>query len=171
MATANIGFLGSLVGSKTHGSLEGYPMATMEYFASTEECLEDGGGDPIFLMSPLQAALQNVFEDNRVSLGVRSPQPQSSLPIVDARFSLVGKLEPLNETMAELVKPCYMRAHPEAKWAYAAHDFKYWVLRVDEVYYVGGFGGEHYIGWIDQETWGSARRGKHDGGGLVYQQT
>ena len=49
-----------------------------------------------------------------------------------------------------------MAKHPEAKWwlpGAGFHDFKWYNLEIEEIYYIGGFGGIHYIGWIDVDTY------------------
>jgi len=33
------------------------------------------------------------------------------------------------------------------------HDFKWYTVEIDDIYYIGGFGGIHYIGWIDVATY------------------
>lgn len=66
---------------------------------------------------------------------------------------------------------CFSVKHPEAKeWqvghsiichvalihvAYrrSFHDFHFYELQVKEIYYVGGFGGLNYIGWIPRELY------------------
>ncbi len=59
---------------------------------------------------------------------------------------------------------CFGAQHPDARWWMPGnggfHDFKWYSLEVEQVYYVGGFGGAHYIGWIDKQTYlgASARR-------------
>lgn len=64
----------------------------------------------------------------------------------------------------EKAAACFGAQHPDARWwmpgSGGFHDFKWYSLEVEQVYYVGGFGGAHYIGWIDKQTYldASARR-------------
>lgn len=44
---------------------------------------------------------------------------------------------------------CFHAAHPETK-DWVAHEFAIYTFeRVDKVRWVGGFGDEHYVGWLD----------------------
>ncbi|KAI7850836.1 hypothetical protein BDC45DRAFT_517262 [Circinella umbellata] len=43
---------------------------------------------------------------------------------------------------------CFGEKHPEAKYWWGFNDFKFYVLHVKACYYVGGYGGMNYIGWL-----------------------
>ncbi|EGO25389.1 hypothetical protein SERLADRAFT_368793 [Serpula lacrymans var. lacrymans S7.9] len=53
----------------------------------------------------------------------------------------------------DAIRACYLKKHPDARWWLPDDDkgahISYWA-RFDphDVYFVGGFGGEHYIGQI-----------------------
>ncbi|KAF9991498.1 hypothetical protein BGZ79_004400, partial [Entomortierella chlamydospora] len=86
----------------------------------------DAPGTPLMLLSHLQVNVQNARTTNRVSLAIRKAEE------------------------------CFVKQHPEAKWwlpRNGFHDFKWYQLEIKEIYYIGGFGGIHYIGWIDVETY------------------
>ncbi|KAF9896671.1 hypothetical protein BX616_006981, partial [Lobosporangium transversale] len=60
---------------------------------------------------------------------------------------------------------CFLKQHPEAKWWLpnrGFHDFKWYHLEIEEIYYIGGFGGIHYIGWIDVDTYYEAKQLKEN---------
>lgn len=42
------------------------------------------------------------------------------------------------------------------------HDFHFYELQVKDIYYVGGFGGLNYIGWIPLELYQGSGEAKED---------
>lgn len=82
-----------------------------------------------------------------------------------ARMTLFGHFDVLNSTqrpdLAERALGCYLGYHPDAShWAPNATEsphIPFWAtFNVDKVYWVGGFGDEHYIGWFTGEEWNAA---------------
>merc|ERR1712071_445609 len=71
------------------------------------------------------------------------------------RATLVGILEsnlPTNSSDSieyKQISDCYFARNPMAKSWEKFHDFKFYRFVPEEIHYVGGFGGSHYIGWID----------------------
>lgn len=81
------------------------------------------------------------------------------------RVTLFGHFELLNVTQhpeeAKTALSCYLDRHPDAShWAPNATEsphVPFWAtFNVDKVYWVGGFGDEHYIGWFDSAEWNTA---------------
>lgn len=84
------------------------------------------------------------------------------------RFVLFGQVELLPEKAGEIssedneATDCFLKWHPDAvHWAPGAEDsphFARWAkMDVQKVYSIGGFGDEHFIGWIDAESYSRAR--------------
>lgn len=83
------------------------------------------------------------------------------------RLSMIGYLEEMSIRDAEEtgVVACYLRRHPDARlWLpgdeHAAHTGRWVRLVVREVYWMGGFGDRHWIGWFDREEWNAVREGE-----------
>jgi len=85
------------------------------------------------------------------------------LPIIDD-FDVEetgGTLSTEMQTERDEIKACYLAQHPDARWWLPGDDdaahLAYWA-RFDphSVYFVGGFGDEHYIGYIPLATYQSA---------------
>ncbi|KAG0231837.1 pyridoxamine 5'-phosphate oxidase-domain-containing protein [Mortierella sp. GBAus27b] len=136
------------------GGLEGFPFGSVDYYV--DDC--DAPGTPLMLLSHLQVNVQNARSANRVSLAIRKlpAEGEQGSPMVDPRVTLIGQLVPLAEEKASRAAACFVAQHPDAKWwlpGNGFHDFKWYQMEIKDIYYVGGFGGLHYIGWIDTETY------------------
>ncbi|SPO26490.1 uncharacterized protein UTRI_04079 [Ustilago trichophora] len=82
-----------------------------------------------------------------------------------ARITLFGHFSILNVTeqpeQAKKALHCYLDHHPDAShWAPDSDEsphIPFWAtFTVDKVYWVGGFGDEHYIGWFSSYEWNTA---------------
>ncbi len=80
------------------------------------------------------------------------------------RLSMIGYLEevPVREAEESGLVACYLRRHPDARlWLpgdeHAAHAGRWVRLVVQEVYWMGGFGDRHWIGWFEREEWNKVR--------------
>ncbi|KAG0367773.1 pyridoxamine 5'-phosphate oxidase-domain-containing protein [Gamsiella multidivaricata] len=147
---------------KKDGTLEGYPFGSMDYYV--DDC--ETPGTPLMLLSHLQINVQNAKSLNRVSLAIRKlpVEGERGNPMIDPRLTLLGHLVPLDAAKRDRAAKCFVEKHPEAKWwlpGSGFHDFKWYHLEIKEIYYVGGFGGIHYIGWIDTETYYEAEASHH----------
>lgn len=101
-------------------------------------------------------------------------------PAAHPRFALQGWLErvPDAEVKQKGLDECYFGMHPDARrWAPGSGvHAAYWArLRVEAVYWFGGFGDRAYIGWIGMGDWWAAggraggwvgEEGGRDGGGV-----
>ncbi|KAJ1305745.1 hypothetical protein OPQ81_010477 [Rhizoctonia solani] len=89
-------------------------------------------------------------------------------PAATARVALMGNVTVLYgvtgegdteaDREAHQMSDCFLARHPDAKWWVPGHPgapHVAWWARFDPqaVYYVGGFGSEHYIGWIPVELY------------------
>ncbi|KAG0043191.1 hypothetical protein BGZ83_011720 [Gryganskiella cystojenkinii] len=154
----NIGtFMTVMNADRQGGRVEGYPFGSMDYYV--DDC--DEPGTPLLLLSHLQINVQNARTKNQVSLAIRKlpAEGEHGNPMVDPRVTLLGRLVPVDKERHERAEACFVAKHPEAKWwlpGAGFHDFKWYNMAIDEIYYVGGFGGIHYIGWIDVATYYNA---------------
>ncbi|KAF9579758.1 hypothetical protein BGW38_003858 [Lunasporangiospora selenospora] len=154
-----VGTLMSIMNAEQHGGVvEGYPFGSMDYYV--DDC--DDSGTPLMLLSHLQINVQNARTRNAVSLAVRKlPAPgERGNPMVDPRVTLMGRLVDVPADKQAKAEACFVAKHPEAKWwlpGAGFHDFKWYTLDIQEMYYIGGFGGIHYIGWIDVDAYYQSR--------------
>jgi len=47
--------------------------------------------------------------------------------------------------------------HPDARHWGSFHDFHYYSLDISHLYWIGGFGDKHYVGWISGDLYGKAQ--------------
>ncbi|KAH9931110.1 pyridoxamine 5'-phosphate oxidase-domain-containing protein [Epithele typhae] len=137
-----------------HASLPGEPFSMQEYYAS---CHANGSLTLLFL--PISRHSQNVLHSptHVVSLSVSSSSPAASRPRVSllGNVTLFTELERTPERAA--LQACYLAAHPDARWWLPGPrepHIAYWA-RFDphSVYFVGGFGSEHFIGYIPLDVY------------------
>ena len=84
------------------------------------------------------------------------PWAKADLP----RLSAVGWLEEMDEDEVrdKGIVECFEKVHRDSKlWRPGrqggAHSGRWVRLVVEEVYWIGGFGDRHFIGWLDGEEW------------------
>jgi len=137
-----------------HLELPGHPFALQEYYAS---CFNNGS--LALLMFPISQSTKNIYDssnpNNSATLTVQSEHPSAARP----RVALMGQVNRVSEDLFESqgIEACYIASHPDtagwvpSRWGYHA---SFWA-RFDpqSIYYVGGFGGLHYIGNIPIELY------------------
>ncbi|KAK3818159.1 MAG: pyridoxamine 5'-phosphate oxidase-domain-containing protein [Linnemannia gamsii] len=153
----SVGTFMSVMNTAQKSGVAGYPFGSMDYYV--DDC--QASGKPLLLLSHLQINVQNARSSNQVSLAVRRlpREGEHGNPMVDPRVTLMGRLVAIDESKEKKAEECFLAKHPEAKWwlpGAGFHDFKWYNLEIDEIYYIGGFGGIHYIGWIDVDTYFNA---------------
>lgn len=108
-------------------------------------------------------------------------EPRDTVPYSAAnlpRFSLLGYIEKISEedeattttttktTSAAALSECFVKQHPDAKYwlpGSRVHKSDFVRLRVQQVYWVGGFGDRAYIGWIPVDEWTRVSRAEWEG--------
>ncbi|KAF8628905.1 hypothetical protein AX15_003686 [Amanita polypyramis BW_CC] len=136
--------------SPNHPTLAGQPFVLQEYYAN---CHRNGSLTLLFL--PISRHSRNIMNTagHTASFSFTSNFPAAR----NARVSLMGNVtifkEARNVPNLPSIRRCYLEKHPDARWwlpedENAAHT-SYWA-RFDpqSVYFVGGFGNDHYIGPI-----------------------
>ncbi|CAM9379605.1 unnamed protein product [Pylaiella littoralis] len=111
-------------------------------FGSHVDYVLDEQGWPIFLLAEASLHTQNIKANGRVSLLCQTPreangQPQAAL----ARVTLVGGIVDVDDD-DELIqlKASFSLVHTYADQLTQSPRFKFYKLKPDKVYYVGGFG-------------------------------
>ncbi len=132
VASTNVGTLA------TH-SEDGHPWASLVAFGSLED------GSPVLFVSRLAEHARNLERDARASLVVADPHPRTDV-LASGRVTLAGTAERPGPELAATAQEAYVAAVPSAK-AYASfRDFSLWVLRIERVRWVGGYGRMDSVG-------------------------
>jgi putative heme iron utilization protein len=143
-------FLNELLARERHGVLctaharhGGWPFGSLAPFAlSTRR-------EPVFLFSAIAEHTHNLVADPRASLLVQDHRSLDQ-PLEGARVTLMGSAEALEGRSRRDGLDCYLGRFPEAEaWA-TAHDFSPFLLRVERVRWIRGFGS---MGWIERPHW------------------
>jgi len=123
---------------------DGHPWASLVTYGALLD------GSPVLLVSRLAEHGRNLARDARASLVVAA-EPRGRDPLAKGRVTLTGHVErPENEDVARDV---HLKAVPTAS-AYAPFgDFSLWVLRVEQVRWVGGYG---VMDWADAGSYATS---------------
>lgn len=116
----------------------GYPYPTIVPFAP------DAFHRPVILVSRLAEHTRNLQADPRAGFLV-AHAPDGDV-LNGARATLLGLFAPVDADQEEAVARRYLRYHPDAERYLALGDFTFWVLHVERLRYIGGFGA---MGWLD----------------------
>lgn len=146
----NIAFLHELLAHERHGVLctsharhGGWPFGSLAPFALTAR------REPVFLFSAIAEHTHNLVADARASLLVQDHRAFER-PLEGARVTLMGRAEMLEGRSRRDGLDCYLGRFPEAEdWA-TAHDFAPFLLRIERVRWIRGFGS---MGWIERSDW------------------
>ena len=58
-----------------------------------------------------------------------------------------------NQTDVIQAKACFLARHPEAEDWPTSHEYDFYTMDIEYIYWVGGFGGTHYIGFLDPDMY------------------
>lgn len=126
LASSTVATLGSL-------SDDGTPWASMVVFGTL------GDGSPVIFVSTLAEHGRNLERDRRGSLMVAAPLTHAD-PLQNGRVTLAGRFEqpegPREQQAREAAYAAMQYGRTYAKFG----DFSLWVLRVERVRWVGGYG-------------------------------
>jgi putative heme iron utilization protein len=115
---------------------QGYPYPTALPFAP------DARHRPVILVSRLAEHARNLDADSRAGFLVVHASEDDVLN--GERVTLIGRFVSI-EASPPLVRR-YLRYHPEAERYLALGDFSFYVLEIERLRYIGGFG---TMGWLD----------------------
>lgn len=97
------------------------------------------GGAPVLCVSNLAEHGRNLTGDPRASIAIVAPTTDTD-PLASGRITLAGVVErPAGDERAQ-ARQAHLDAVPAAKYYLDYSDFTLWVLRVDRVRWVGGYG-------------------------------
>ena len=97
------------------------------------------GGAPVLCVSNLAEHGRNLAGDPRVSIAIVAAATDSD-PLANSRITLAGVAErPAGDQLAA-ARQAHLDAVPAAKYYVDYSDFTLWVLRVERVRWVGGYG-------------------------------
>jgi putative heme iron utilization protein len=127
VSATNLGALASL-------TADGDPWASL----ITYGCLEDGA--PVLCLSRLAEHGRNVDGNPRASVVITQTDPPPD-PLAAARVTLAGRCErPGSVDALAAAREVHLAAVPAAKYYVDFSDFSLYVLRVERVRWVGGYG-------------------------------
>ena len=126
----------------------GWPFASVAPYALTDAC------EPILLLSDLAEHTRNVRADPRASLLVLD-RASSEDPQAGSRVTLLGRVEQVTDAQMTTARARYLERHPQSAGYVEMTDFRFYVLRVTEARFIGGFGD---MGWIEGERLQAALR-------------
>ncbi|PXW29492.1 hypothetical protein SAMN05445871_0020 [Paraburkholderia caballeronis] len=116
----------------------GFPYPTLLPFAP------DARHRPVILVSRLAEHTRNLHGDPRAGFLVAHASDGNVLE--GQRATLLGLFEPVEDGGGPDVARRYLRYQPDARRYLALGDFTFWVMHVERVRYIGGFGA---MGWLD----------------------
>ncbi|KUI31493.1 HugZ family protein [Mycobacterium sp. GA-2829] len=97
------------------------------------------GGAPVLCVSNLAEHGRNLTGDPRASLAIVAPAAESD-PLASGRVTLAGVVERPSDEEAAAARGAHLAAVAAAKYYIDYSDFTLWVLRVQRVRWVGGYG-------------------------------
>ncbi|MFB7874620.1 HugZ family protein [Nocardia sp. NPDC056064] len=124
-AATNIGTLASL-------TADGAPWASFITYGLLD-------GAPVLSVSRLAEHGRNLAADPRASIAIVTPDIPAD-PLAGTRITLAGVVERPVGAEAEAARAAHLAAIPAAKYYIDYSDFTLWVLRVQRVRWVGGYG-------------------------------
>jgi putative heme iron utilization protein len=121
------------VGTLATLSDDGSPWASLVSYAALDD------GSPVLFVSTLAEHGRNVLRDPRASLVV-AETPSGNDPLAAGRVTLAGRVVVPEGERAATARAAYLGAVPTAKYYADFKDFSLYVLEVERVRWVGGYG-------------------------------
>jgi putative heme iron utilization protein len=137
LADQHAGVLATLSASRA-----GHPFASLVPFAVSSE------GEPLLLLSRLAQHTGNLVADPRASLLVHDAAAAASDPRTAARAALLGRVRSVEPAGAADARARYVARH-RGSAGLLALDFELFVLAVETVHLVTGFGA---AGWLPRSA-------------------
>ena len=97
------------------------------------------GGAPVLCVSRMAEHGRNLAGDQRASLSIVAPQSQTD-PLASGRITLAGVVERPEGDELAAAREAHLAGVPAAKYYVDYSDFTLWVMRVQRVRWVGGYG-------------------------------
>ncbi|KAF9505767.1 hypothetical protein BS47DRAFT_1306170, partial [Hydnum rufescens UP504] len=163
VTAGSIGTLATVYPFNESSPLSGHPFALMEYYAP---CYLNGSLS--FVLMGISKNAHHILASPTHAASITVQAPLSHSPVTKPRVALVGSVTVLGNDTAHAdiqdIEECYLDRHPDSKfWLPGKSGFSdaSWA-RFDPsaIYYVGGFGGQHFIGDIPLDLY------QRSGGGV-----
>lgn len=129
----------TILANATHGTLgtlsdDGTPWASLVTFGVMED------GSPVFCLSTLAEHARNLEQRRQASLMVADPFHTGEV-LAGGRVTLAGNIKRSDEHPdEESARAAHLEAVPSAAMYADFTDFSFWILEVDRVRWVGGYG-------------------------------
>jgi putative heme iron utilization protein len=127
VANATVGTLASLTAS-------GDPWASVVTYGQLED------GTPVLCVSRLALHGRNLAADARASLAISATVEPGEDPSDVGRVTLAGEVEQPQGSELDAARAAYRAAVPSGEVFAEFGDFTFWLLRVRQIRWVGGFG-------------------------------
>ncbi|HYJ00119.1 MAG TPA: DUF2470 domain-containing protein [Thermoleophilaceae bacterium] len=127
VANTTVGTLASLTSA-------GDPWASIVTYGQLED------GTPVLCVSRLALHGRNLAADRRASLAISATAEDSQDPSDVGRVTLAGEVEQPDGSELDAARAAYSAAVPSGEVFSEFGDFTFWLLRVHQVRWVGGFG-------------------------------
>ncbi len=153
MAAAMHGTLITIQSEASAGArgLTGWPYGSVADYADEIP----SSGRPLLLLSKLERNVINLKSDGRASLEIHTPSTVANYTdaMMEPRATLLGRLSAVGASELPAARKAYLARHPEAEAWIGFDDFALYVMDVADVYWVGGFGNSHYIGYVGADAY------------------
>ncbi len=126
-----------------HADSAGWPFGSVVPYAVLTN------GDAVVFLSDIAEHTRNLQRDPRASLFVTDPAAQER-PQAGARVCVLARAHRPLGNGAAAAEAAYFARFPQAAAMRSAHGFAAWVLEVERVRWIAGFG---EMGWFDRATW------------------
>eukprot|EP01023_Acetabularia_acetabulum_P018676 TRINITY_DN1943_c0_g1_i1.p1 TRINITY_DN1943_c0_g1~~TRINITY_DN1943_c0_g1_i1.p1 ORF type:complete len:241 (+),score=37.29 TRINITY_DN1943_c0_g1_i1:41-724(+) len=129
--------------SGMHHRRAGFPFATLAEFSV------DGGGYPVFCLSPLDIHTKNLQEDPRVSMVVQMP---GWTGLANARVTIFGAVYQLPDELRQSASEMFNTKHKTLRnetWV-AGNSLYFRMHHIQDIYFVGGFG---TVQWVEVQEY------------------
>lgn len=130
-----------------HAGLDGWPYGSIVPYAMLPE------GDPVVFLSDIAEHTKNLSVEPRATLFLADPQAHAE-PQRGARHAMLVRATRPRGEAAQRAEACYFARFPDAVAMREAHGFAVWVLEVERIRWIAGFGA---MGWIDRAAWTGQR--------------
>ena len=125
---------------------DGSPWCSLVLYAALDD------GTPVLCLSTLAEHGRNLVRDPRASLSIGEHEPLGD-PLDSGRVTLAGRVEAAAGETLEAAREVYKAASPASDLYGGFGDFTYYLLRIERVRWVGGYG---RMDWADAAAYHAA---------------
>lgn len=97
------------------------------------------GGAPVLCVSQMAEHGRNLIRDARASVSIVAPNPPDD-PLANTRITLAGKVRRPSPEELPAAREAHIAGVPAARYYIDYSDFSVWILDVERVRWVGGYG-------------------------------